>query len=157
MGFDLIGKNIDENHTGDSDPVIPVTIIMNGISYDNLDEYLESIGLPKNTIKFRCSNGNWHTIWKYVQYANNMVSDEHKFIGDNKDFEAGNSNSGHFINKEKAISISNCCTNGIECNYFNQYIEEECSWADDSDKENILDMVKKFIDFCNNSGGFLII
>ena len=62
MGFDLIGRNIDESHTGDSKVIIPVSIVMNGISYDSLDDYLESRGLPKNAIKFSCSNINWHTI-----------------------------------------------------------------------------------------------
>tara|TARA_B100001939_G_C16806618_1_gene558105 strand:- start:367 stop:840 length:474 start_codon:yes stop_codon:yes gene_type:complete len=157
MGFDLIGRNIDESHTGDSKFVIPVHIVINGISYDSLDDYLESRGIPKNSIKFSCSNRNWHTIWEYVQYSDEFVDDKYKFIGDEEDFEGGNSNSGHFINEEKAISIFHCCNKGIEFGYFNQYIKERCSWADDSDKKNILEFIERFMDFCKTSGGFLIL
>ena len=158
MGFDLIGKNINENHTGDySETILPINIIMNGVSYDSLSDYLEARGLPRNSIKFSCSNRNWHTVWGYVKYANELVSEEHKFVGYEKDFEEGDSNSGHFINEEKAISIFNCCKNGIERNYFNQYLEEECSWTNKSDKEDILGMVERFMDFSKNSGGFFIL
>jgi len=157
MGFDLIGRNIDESHIGDSKLVIPVHIVINGISYDSLDDYLESRGIPKNSIKFSCSNRNWHTIWEYVQYSDEFVDDKYKFIGDEVDFEGGNSNSGHFINEEKAISIFHCCNKSIELGYFNQYIKERCSWADDSDKKNILEFIERFMDFCKTSGGFLIL
>jgi hypothetical protein len=79
MGFDLIGKRIDNSHTSDAGFVFPVSIIINGVGYDSLDDYLESKGLPKNSIKFSCSNRNWHTIWQYVQYANELVNEEFKF------------------------------------------------------------------------------
>ena len=38
-----------------------------------------------------------------------------------------------------------------------EYFEEECSWASDDDKLNILKMVRRFIAFCKDSGGFLIL
>ena len=157
MGFDLIGRKIDDTHTSDAKPIIPVSIVMNGVSYNSLGDYLESKGLPKNSIKFSCSNRNWYTIWQYAQYANELVSEEYKFRGNDYDFKAGESNSGHFISEEKAISLYNCCKNGIECSYFNQYIEEECTWATDEDKSSILEMVKRFMDFSRGSQGFLII
>ena len=92
MGFDLIGKRIDNSHTSDAGFVFPVSIIINGVGYDSLDDYLESKGLPKNSIKFSCSNRNWHTIWQYVQYANELVNEEYKFKGNEYDFEEGESN-----------------------------------------------------------------
>ena len=47
MGFDLIGKNLVDIHSGDSKLRIPVSIIMNGKRYDSLDDYLETRGIPK--------------------------------------------------------------------------------------------------------------
>ena len=157
MGFDLIGKRIDNSHTSDAGFVFPVSIIINGVGYDSLDDYLESRGLPKNSIKFSCSNRNWYTIWQYVQYANELVNEEYKFRGDEYDFEAGESNSGHFISEEKAISIYECCNNGIECSYFDQYIEDECAWATKDDEKTILEMIERFMVFCKESQGFIII
>ncbi|MDP7195027.1 MAG: hypothetical protein QF864_02380 [SAR202 cluster bacterium] len=45
MGFDLIGRKIDDSHTSDAEFLIPVSIIINGVGYDSLEDYLESRGL----------------------------------------------------------------------------------------------------------------
>ena len=148
MGFDLIGRKIDDNHMGDTKQAIPVSIVMNGVSYDSLDDYLESRGLPRNSIKFSCSNRNWYTIWNYVNFIGAL---------DEEDFEAGSSNSGHFISEEQSIHIFDSCTTATENGEFDEYFEEECSWASDDDKLNILKMVRKFMAFCKDSSGFLIL
>ena len=86
-----------------------------------------------------------------------IAEEEYKFKGDEYDFEAGESNSSHFISEEKAISLYDCCRNGIECSYFDQYIEDECTWATKDDEKNIIEMIERFMVFCKESQGFLII
>tara|TARA_Y100000814_G_scaffold283198_1_gene248939 strand:- start:236 stop:673 length:438 start_codon:yes stop_codon:yes gene_type:complete len=145
MGFDLIGMKIDTEHEGDTTPVFPVSIVMNGVSYDSLEEYLESRGIPGNSIKFSCSNRNWYTIWSYINFINAVSED---------DFEAGNSNSGHFIDGEKSINIFNIHKDN---NDLDKYLEQECAWADDDAKIDISSMINRFMIFCKKSEGFLIL
>jgi len=147
MGFDLIGKKVG-SHRGDTKPVIPVSIVMNGVSYDSLDDYLEARGLPRNSIKFSCSNRNWYTIWNYVNFIGALNED---------DFEEGSSNSGHFISEEKSIHIYDCCKSATENGELDEYFEEECVWADDDAQKDISDMIDRFLKFCKESEGFLIL
>ena len=147
MGFDLIGRNIG-SHTGDAKPVIPVNIVMNGVSYNSLDDYLEARGLPRNSIKFSCSNRNWYTIWNYVNFIGAL---------DEEDFEAGSSNSGHFISQNKSIYIFDFSTTATEYGQLGVYFKKECTWADDDAQKDISDMIDRFLKFCKDSQGFLII
>jgi len=154
MGFDLIGKNMDDScQPGDPSP-FGVSIVISGRHYNSLNDYLEAMELPKNTIRFSCSNRHWHTIWEFLQYSTQNVSSSHKFIGTETDFKKGAINDGHFINEVLTNSIVTCCQKGIEDDLFDRYINEYS--VSDKDKSNYLDMVAKFISFCKKSGGFYI-
>ena len=61
------------------------------------------------------------------------------------------------VSEEKAISLHDCCKNGMECSYFDQYIEDECTWATKDDEKTILEMIERFMVFCKESQGFIII
>ena len=148
MGFDLIGMKIDENHTGDAIEVIPVSIVMNGVGYDSLDDYLESRGIPTNSIKFSCSNRNWYTIWNYVNFVGAL---------NEEDFESGSSNSGYLISKKKSIHIFDSTTIATENGELDEYFKEECTWADNDAQKDISDMIGRFMRFCRESEGFLIL
>ena len=154
MVFDLVGKNLDDSYQPDAPSIFDVSINISGRTYKNLDEYLEACGLPKNTIRFSCSNRYWHTIWGFVQFASQKVDSEYKFLGTETDFEMGGLNNGHYINETLANSIVTCCLNGFENNLFDKYMDEYS--VSDHDKSNYLDTVERFIQFCGKSGGFSI-
>ena len=156
MGFDLIGKNISEIHTGDSKPLIPVSIMMNGKRYASLEDYLESRGIPRNSIKFSTSNRNWHTIWEYVSFVH-FYDEKYKTKCYIADLIAGEDNSGHFISDEKAISIYKSCEATLSTHIFEEYVENRCGVKDPDEKDNIKKMITNFMNFSKKSGGFLIL
>ena len=156
MGFDLIGKNIEDIHTGDSKLRIPVSIIMNGKRYASLDDYLETRGIPRNSIKFSTSNRNWHTIWEYVSFVHHYDK-KYKTKCYISDFIAGEDNSGHFISDEKAISIYKSCEPTLSTNIFEEYVENRCGIKDQDEKDIIQKMIFSFLNFSERSGVFLIL
>ena len=161
MGFDLIGKNLDESDQVDTTPnegdvlTLSVAINQGGSMFSSLDEYLKEKGFPTNTVRFSCSNRYWHTIWGFLKFANQNVHPKYRFIGTESDFEMGEENSGHFINEPMAGSMVICCQNGIKNNFFDKYMDEYS--VSDDEKSRCLDLTEGFIDFCNKSGGFYIL
>ena len=149
MGFDLSGMNPNLTRP---EPELPPMAEMKREHWKLYDDWQEE----NCGIYFRNNVWGWKPLWHFVT----MVCDN---ILTEKDIENGSFNDGHKISKTKANKIAKRLFKLIESGQVKEYekvfkAEQDSLGKDDWNKHYPFseDNVRKFANFCANSGGFRI-
>ena len=149
MGFDLSGLN---PNTTRPEPELPPFPERTSEHWDIYNEWQEE----NCGVYFRNNVWGWRPLWHFVTaVCNNILTD--------KDIEAGCFNDGHKISKTKADRIAKKLYNLIEKGDVEAYESAYKRHLDSLEKDDWAksypfgeDNVRRFANFCANSGGFRI-
>lgn len=149
MGYDLVGRR----RTAQKKSAKNVFVISSDRgSFENSDDYLASTNTPTDTLRFGVNNATWRFLWGFVQHAAEQVQGEHACTLTQDDFEQGYGYHGHFLSKEKSISIAACCRAAKSLGLYDQYVQQELN----QDPKEWYDFLERFVTFCQDCDGFSI-
>ena len=106
-------------------------------------------------VYFRNSWWSWRPLWDYCYQNSSVITEE--------DWEKGHHNNGHLIDEDKAIALGTrlyvLLESGLVKEYQTKYTEEQMLAEEKGDKWATHYLfcesnVKRFADFCLESGGF---
>ena len=149
MGYDLVGRRPVAQKKSENNVIV---ISSEQGTFENSDSYLASKNASTETMRFGANNATWRFLWGYVQLAADKVSGDNACLLTQDDFEQGYGYHGHFLSKEKSISIAKCCRQGRELGLYDQYVQEELG----QDPKDWYEFLDRFTLFCSDCDGFSI-
>ena len=149
MGYDLVGRRPAAQKNSENNVFV---ISSDQGTFQNSEGYLSSTNAPTDTLRFGVNNATWRFLWGYVQLASQQVGGDNACLLTQDDFEQGYGYHGHFLSREKSISIAKCCHQGRDMGLYDQYVQQELG----QDPKDWYDFLDRFMTFCSDCDGFSI-
>ena len=114
--------------------------------FDELNDYR----MNNPGVYFRNSIWTWHPLWQYINAKCDFLDED--------DYINGSNNSGHEITKEKATKIAGRIYALLHTDEYAEDVAHAKSQLEDETEELVLTdhNLRRFADFCKESGGFII-